>query len=726
MNALSFNLPKPVLRGHVYYFRLRIPAKLLPLYGKKREIVRSLRTKDYDEALERILHVALDVEQEFREKRRLLAAQAEQTLAQAGIDPSASIPSAVTTQVVTSLPLRPFALMDDTERKTLLLKYKSESSNLAYKELNFPPPEDEIQARKELEENEELMKQLAGDSYIPSEPPAFFSMSKSLREKIKGKAEMFCQVTPLCLMDGDIKPFLPYVEAFLSRHGYALPPGYGQEDDTDSSSLDSPETQSTVTGAEVRAKFHEFCMKILPLEAEVQAWVLAFLNGEPWAISMRPPFNGSLTPFQGAGYGLPRETPASPSEALSGPALAVSPAQAGGGLALPSGAGAQAIDDPMKESEDNPLFSAVAEDYFKAKGEGLAPNTIQEIKQKVRCFIELNGDLPIKAYDKRKHIIHFKNSLLKLPSNWARKFNGKTLPEVLRVVDKNKNKYENTKKLSINSINEKYLSFVQIIFRYALNEAIIKINPCEGVKATDNTRSDIDTNNQSFYSQEELSLIFNKSALFTNDKNDLGEMGRLAGQALIDYRWLLLLGLYTGARIEELAQLDRADIKQEAGIWYIYIHGDPSTNRRVKNKSSVRKVPIHKHLLDIGFVKSFAKSNTGGKLFSTFTAKASNGKMSNGFSRWFSRYIDSLGLSKENRKIFHAFRHSLKHFGRQILIDDRILDCIQGHTQQGVSAHYGLDEEGKQFGLPVLKTQIDKIEYGLDIEKLRECMGESC
>ena len=100
--------------------------------------------------------------------------------------------------------------------------------------------------------------------------------------------------------------------------------------------------------------------------------------------------------------------------------------------------------------------------------------------------------------------------------------------------------------------------------------------------------------------------------------------------------------------------------------------------------------------------------------------------MSNGFSRWFSRYIDSLGLKKENRKIFHAFRHSLKHFGRQLLIDDRILDCIQGHTQQGVSAHYGLDEEGKQFGLPVLKTQIDKIEYGLDIEKLRECMGETC
>lgn len=58
-------------------------------------------------------------------------------------------------------------------------------------------------------------------------------------------------------------------------------------------------------------------------------------------------------------------------------------------------------------------------------------------------------------------------------------------------------------------------------------------------------------------------------------------MGRLYASKtkLLDYRWLVLLALYTGARIEELAQLDRQDVRQEAGVWFIHIRAEMATGR---------------------------------------------------------------------------------------------------------------------------------------------------
>jgi integrase len=41
--------------------------------------------------------------------------------------------------------------------------------------------------------------------------------------------------------------------------------------------------------------------------------------------------------------------------------------------------------------------------------------------------------------------------------------------------------------------------------------------------------------------------------------------------------WLSPLGLYTGARLEELCQLYVSDLKQTGGIWYLDINDDADT-----------------------------------------------------------------------------------------------------------------------------------------------------
>ena len=60
--------------------------------------------------------------------------------------------------------------------------------------------------------------------------------------------------------------------------------------------------------------------------------------------------------------------------------------------------------------------------------------------------------------------------------------------------------------------------------------------------------------------------------------------------------WGAVLGLYTGARVNELGQLRVDDLEQVDGVWGIHIR------HQVKNKASKRFLPLHPELLKLGFV----------------------------------------------------------------------------------------------------------------------------
>ena len=330
----------------------------------------------------------------------------------------------------------------------------------------------------------------------------------------------------------------------------------------------------------------------------------------------------------------------------------------------------------------------------------------------MRRFIEQAGDLPIKAYRKREHIIRYKDALLALPKNLPAPLAKLPMPTVLERIRKGAFPHlQQAPKLSARTINEKYLAFVQVVFSYAVNNGLVEVNPCTGVRAASNTTELEDVSVLPF-SKEDLSVIFQRSGLY--HPHGCGAVGRLYASKtkLLDYRWLVLLALYTGARIEELAQLDRQDVRQEAGVWFIHIRAEMATGRRVKNRASIRKVPLHSRLLELGFL-DFARQGEGtGKLFPLLSDKQDGGKRSNAFSQWWRRFLTSLDLENGGRKHFHSFRHTFKREGRNSgQIAPELLDALQGHAQQGVSANYGRDEEGKQYALPVLQEALEKIDF---------------
>lgn len=75
-------------------------------------------------------------------------------------------------------------------------------------------------------------------------------------------------------------------------------------------------------------------------------------------------------------------------------------------------------------------------------------------------------------------------------------------------------------------------------------------------------------------------------------------------------RWLPWLCAYSGARVGEMAQLRKQDISQIDGTWFLRITPEAGT---VKNREE-RKVPIHEHLVNEGFIR-FVESSSENYLF---------------------------------------------------------------------------------------------------------------
>jgi integrase len=85
--------------------------------------------------------------------------------------------------------------------------------------------------------------------------------------------------------------------------------------------------------------------------------------------------------------------------------------------------------------------------------------------------------------------------------------------------------------------------------------------------------------------------------------------------------WLPLLGLFTGARLEELGQLRPQDVNEdryidsegaERAAWIIQIREDKDADLKLKNAASERRVPVHTELVRLGFL-DFVKAAKAAK-----------------------------------------------------------------------------------------------------------------
>jgi integrase len=129
-----------------------------------------------------------------------------------------------------------------------------------------------------------------------------------------------------------------------------------------------------------------------------------------------------------------------------------------------------------------------------------------------------------------------------------------------------------------------------------------------------------------------------------------------------------------------------------------------------KTPSSLRLVPVHSELRKLGFIEyAAARREAGGprsRLFPDLPT-ATKGYASNNFSRWFGRFLDSLGID-DPKKTFHSFRHTFRDAMIVGGVAPEIRDRMGGWAPTTTGQKYGGSAEVKA---KTYAPEIAKVSY---------------
>ncbi|BCS87135.1 site-specific integrase [Pseudodesulfovibrio sediminis] len=195
--------------------------------------------------------------------------------------------------------------------------------------------------------------------------------------------------------------------------------------------------------------------------------------------------------------------------------------------------------------------------------------------------------------------------------------------------------------------------------------------------------------------------------------------------------WMPILGLATGARIEELAQLNLDDVRCHEGVWYIMVT-DEGEGQDTKTESSVRPIPLWPFLTeDLRFPQYVERLRQKGeaRLFPDLppvSIKKPDGteqlKYGKKASDWFSARKGKWGLKPQNpkrRKVFHSFRSTLASICKHMGFDDRMAEEFHGHSSGGYSMTY--DYYAERHAAKKLYQHIaSKLEFAVELEHLKK------
>jgi integrase len=168
--------------------------------------------------------------------------------------------------------------------------------------------------------------------------------------------------------------------------------------------------------------------------------------------------------------------------------------------------------------------------------------------------------------------------------------------------------------------------------------------------------------------------------------------------------WIILLGMFTGARLNEICGLATADIAELEGVPIIHIR--PET-RTLKTASARRIIPIHPTIRP-AFL-AYASTIDHERLFPELSLD-SRGRFSDSFQKWFSRYLSKVG-ARAPRTSYHSFRHSFRDRLREAHVSDELVDTLMGWTRRTMRETYGSGPS-----VHALDEAVSRVEYpGLDL-----------
>ena len=297
----------------------------------------------------------------------------------------------------------------------------------------------------------------------------------------------------------------------------------------------------------------------------------------------------------------------------------------------------------------------IFEDEKKLTGKWTNEKTIAENRGKLEEAIEILdcGDILITEFDKEaaRRVVA---GLQQIPAHRKKRFGDTPLAEIP----------DSAEKISANTVNQR-ISLLSGFFIWAVTEDLATKNPFEGLQIASKAK------HYATYTQQDVKELLNLPP------------------ALIRHGWqfwIPRLALYTGARQNELAQLQRKDIYYSSAdkCWIISIN-DTGDGQSLKSIASQRETPIHPKLIENGFIEYLDNLDitNNQSIWPSLTPKG--GKLGQRVSEYWQRLKTKHNLPSTPQnaagesKVFHSFRRFAINEMRNGGMSITTLQALVGH-----------------------------------------------
>ena len=186
------------------------------------------------------------------------------------------------------------------------------------------------------------------------------------------------------------------------------------------------------------------------------------------------------------------------------------------------------------------------------------------------------------------------------------------------------------------------------------------------------------------------------------------------------YWWLPIVGLHTGMRLEEIAQLRHDDLAQDTGGRAFLRVTDAGEGQRLKTETSRRAVPVHPFLAEIGFIRLFVAGKRGW-VFPELKLAGRPPKRGGQYSEDFTAYRREVGLY-EPLKDFHSFRHTLVSALREAGADAGVVAFLVGHRSDPDYNRWEQTDRYTTFSVAAHARALDLLDWqacGVDLSLVR-------
>lgn len=326
---------------------------------------------------------------------------------------------------------------------------------------------------------------------------------------------------------------------------------------------------------------------------------------------------------------------------------------------------------------------------------GVDSHTADNARAYVKRFTELHGEIGL-ADLTGDHLRQFTDAIKGLPKVQSGKRRKMTLQQLTA----------DAKRTGAETIGfatqRKYFDMLKGLMAHAVGRGYLTENPWGGLRLVKPKAKHSAPRPRRPFTAEEVRRILD----YVRSSND-----PVYGESTIDH-WAPWIAAYHGLRIQEVCQLRTADFAERDGVWSMRIT-DEGEGQRVKNRNTVRWVPVHPKLIAAGLrgvvearpANAFAFNEWARYKKRLVEMKPDErGRVSGDYGKRFGRLLrDKVGI-KDPAAVFHSFRHRLADAADNVGIPDshrRYLtgranaDAVEGAYGRGAAMTYLFDSLAK-------------------------------